>query len=82
MRKLLDLYPQDPVAGSPFDTGDANQFSSQYKRLAALQVANLLFQLPIFVSVTILFTGRYFLPDPAQSPLPEPRQQAAHFLLS
>ncbi|TFK90947.1 alpha beta-hydrolase [Polyporus arcularius HHB13444] len=33
---LLDLYPSDPAAGSPFDTGDAVTFSPQYKRLAAV----------------------------------------------
>ncbi|RPD58743.1 alpha beta-hydrolase [Lentinus tigrinus ALCF2SS1-7] len=34
--RLLQLYPSDPAAGSPFDTGDANAFSPQYKRIAAL----------------------------------------------
>ncbi|TFK80316.1 carotenoid ester lipase precursor [Polyporus arcularius HHB13444] len=33
---LLQLYPSDPAAGSPFDTGSANAFSPQYKRIAAL----------------------------------------------
>lgn len=33
---LLQLYPSDPAAGSPFDTGNANVFSPQYKRLAAV----------------------------------------------
>ena len=36
VKPLLDLYPSDPAAGSPFDTGDANAFSPQYKRMAAL----------------------------------------------
>ncbi|KAI0689626.1 hypothetical protein C8T65DRAFT_746108 [Cerioporus squamosus] len=31
----LQLYPSDPAAGSPFDTGDANASSPQYMRLAA-----------------------------------------------
>ncbi|KAI0752323.1 carotenoid ester lipase [Daedaleopsis nitida] len=35
--KLLDLYPGDPAAGSPFGTGDAFAYSPQYKRMAALQ---------------------------------------------
>ncbi|KAI0689210.1 alpha beta-hydrolase [Cerioporus squamosus] len=34
---LLRLYPSDPAAGSPFDTGSANAFSPQYKRIAAVQ---------------------------------------------
>ncbi|RPD58746.1 carotenoid ester lipase precursor [Lentinus tigrinus ALCF2SS1-7] len=33
---ILQLYPSDPAAGSPFDTGDANAFSPQYKRLAVV----------------------------------------------
>ncbi|KAI0699615.1 carotenoid ester lipase precursor [Cerioporus squamosus] len=36
LHTLLELYPSDPAAGSPFDTGDANAFSTQYKRLAAV----------------------------------------------
>ena len=35
--KLLDLYPSDPAAGAPFDTGDKFAYSPQYKRMAALQ---------------------------------------------
>ncbi|KAI0709642.1 alpha beta-hydrolase [Cerioporus squamosus] len=42
---LLELYPSDPAAGSPFDTGDANAFSPQSKRLAALQ-GDWIFQAP------------------------------------
>ena len=37
LRKLLKLYPSDPAAGSPFDTGNENVFSPQFKRIAALQ---------------------------------------------
>ena len=33
---LLALYSSDPAAGSPFDTGDANAITPQYKRTAAL----------------------------------------------
>ncbi|RPD69832.1 carotenoid ester lipase precursor [Lentinus tigrinus ALCF2SS1-7] len=33
----LQLYPSDPAAGSPFDTGSENAFSPQFKRIAALQ---------------------------------------------
>lgn len=34
---LLQHYPSDPAAGSPFDTGDKWAYSPQSKRLAALQ---------------------------------------------
>ncbi|TFY51369.1 hypothetical protein EVG20_g11030 [Dentipellis fragilis] len=33
--QLLELYPSNPTQGSPFDTGDANAFTPQFKRLAA-----------------------------------------------
>ena len=36
MQKLVDLYPTDPAAGSPFGTGSANQVFPQFKRIAAL----------------------------------------------
>ncbi|RPD58744.1 carotenoid ester lipase precursor [Lentinus tigrinus ALCF2SS1-7] len=42
---LLRLYPSDPAAGSPFDTGDANAFSPQFKRYAAMQ-GDWMFQAP------------------------------------
>ncbi|KAJ6489015.1 sterol esterase [Mycena sanguinolenta] len=35
--ELGALYPNDPTQGSPFDTGTANQFTPQFKRLAAFQ---------------------------------------------
>ncbi|KAF8143469.1 carotenoid ester lipase precursor [Mycena galopus ATCC 62051] len=35
--KLGKLYPDDPTQGSPFNTGLANQFTPQFKRLAAFQ---------------------------------------------
>ncbi|TFY53116.1 hypothetical protein EVG20_g10257 [Dentipellis fragilis] len=35
INRLLELYPSDPAQGSPFDTGDANAFTPQFKRLAA-----------------------------------------------
>ncbi|RDX42796.1 carotenoid ester lipase precursor [Lentinus brumalis] len=35
--KLLQLYPADPAAGSPFDTGSAYAYTPQYKRINALQ---------------------------------------------
>ncbi|UZJ57601.1 hypothetical protein CBS101457_006921 [Exobasidium rhododendri] len=34
--QLAVLYPSDPSAGSPFDTGDLNSISPQYKRIAAV----------------------------------------------
>lgn len=43
--KLLELYPQDPSQGSPFDTGDKNVLSPQYKRLSAI-LGDLVFQAP------------------------------------
>ena len=43
--RLLKLYPADVTQGSPFDTGDANAFAPQFKRLSALQ-GDLLFHAP------------------------------------
>ena len=37
LNKTLELYPSDPAAGSPFDTGDTNAFTPEYKRIAAIQ---------------------------------------------
>lgn len=37
VKAFTDMYPQDPAAGSPFDTGAANTIGPQYKRLAAAQ---------------------------------------------
>ena len=37
VKPILQLYPANPAAGSPFDTGDANSFTPQYKRISALQ---------------------------------------------
>ncbi|KAH9918278.1 sterol esterase [Fomitopsis serialis] len=34
---VAEAYPADPAQGSPFGTGDANNLTSQYKRLAAFQ---------------------------------------------
>ncbi|KAJ7765885.1 carotenoid ester lipase precursor [Mycena maculata] len=31
------LYPDDPAQGSPFDTGSANEYTPQFKRLSAFQ---------------------------------------------
>lgn len=36
MDRLAELYPDDPTAGSPFDTGILNSIAPQYKRIAAL----------------------------------------------
>ncbi|KAA1472208.1 alpha/beta-hydrolase [Dentipellis sp. KUC8613] len=35
INQLLESYPSDPAQGSPFDTGDANAFTPQFKRLSA-----------------------------------------------
>ena len=43
--RLLQLYPEDPAAGSPFGTGNAFAFTPQYKRLAAFQ-GDFIFQGP------------------------------------
>ncbi len=45
LSRLAELYPADPVQGSPFGTGYFNQLSPQFKRLAALQ-GDLVFQAP------------------------------------
>ncbi|TFK85029.1 carotenoid ester lipase precursor [Polyporus arcularius HHB13444] len=37
LNATLELYPSDPAAGSPFGTGDANTFTPDYKRMAAVQ---------------------------------------------
>ncbi|KAI0265660.1 carotenoid ester lipase precursor [Gloeopeniophorella convolvens] len=37
LSKLLELYPNDPAVGSPFDTGSTNAITPQFKRLASLQ---------------------------------------------
>lgn len=45
INQLLQLYPQDPAQGSPFGTGDLNEFTPEYKRLAAIQ-GDMIFQVP------------------------------------
>ncbi|KAF7783931.1 CAZyme family CE10 [Agaricus bisporus var. burnettii] len=42
---VMELYPSDPSAGSPFNTSIFNAITSQYKRSAALQ-GDLVFQAP------------------------------------
>ncbi|KAI0793609.1 carotenoid ester lipase precursor [Fomes fomentarius] len=37
LQPILEAYSSDPARGSPFDTGDAYAFASQYKRVSALQ---------------------------------------------
>ncbi|KAI0690024.1 carotenoid ester lipase precursor [Cerioporus squamosus] len=37
LEKILKLYPSDPAEGSPFGTGTTEAFTSQYKRIAAIQ---------------------------------------------
>ena len=36
MDQLLQLYPQDPTLGSPYDTGTQNELTPEFKRIAAL----------------------------------------------
>ncbi|KAI0657931.1 carotenoid ester lipase precursor [Cubamyces menziesii] len=43
LARVLELYPADPAAGSPFGTGAAYNFTREYKRLAAFQ-GDLVFQ--------------------------------------
>jgi len=45
METVAKLYPSDSSAGSPFDTGSANAFTPEFKRLAAFQ-GDLIFQGP------------------------------------
>ncbi|KAI1788051.1 carotenoid ester lipase [Ganoderma leucocontextum] len=35
--KFLELYPADPAAGAPYNSGDNYAYSPQYKRMAAFQ---------------------------------------------
>jgi acetylcholinesterase len=42
---VLTLYPQDITQGSPFDTGDENGFTPQFKRIAAI-LGDIVFQAP------------------------------------
>ncbi len=45
MDKLLTLYPQDAIQGSPYDTGTQNAFTPQFKRIASL-LGDIVFQAP------------------------------------
>jgi acetylcholinesterase len=42
---LLELYPQNVTQGSPFDTGDQNALTPQFKRISAI-LGDLVFQAP------------------------------------
>ncbi|KAJ6477769.1 carotenoid ester lipase precursor [Mycena sanguinolenta] len=35
--RIATLYPQDPVAGAPFGTGNANALTPEFKRIAAFE---------------------------------------------
>ena len=37
IQTVLDHYPSDPAAGSPFGTGDEYAYTPEYKRMAAFQ---------------------------------------------
>ncbi|KAH9970754.1 Alpha/Beta hydrolase protein [Lactifluus volemus] len=43
--ELLKLYPQDATQGSPFDTGEQNAITPQFKRIAAI-IGDIEFQAP------------------------------------
>lgn len=43
--RILELYPADPAAGSPFGTGGQFAFNPVYKRLSAFQ-GDLIFHAP------------------------------------
>ncbi|TFY81774.1 hypothetical protein EWM64_g2237 [Hericium alpestre] len=43
--QILDTYPSDLTKGSPFDTGDLDALSPQFKRIAAIQ-GDAVFQAP------------------------------------
>ncbi|KAI0036275.1 carotenoid ester lipase precursor [Vararia minispora EC-137] len=45
VKRVLELYPDDPAQGSPFDTGSANAITPQYKRIAAI-LGDIVFQAP------------------------------------
>ncbi|KAF5349447.1 hypothetical protein D9758_014626 [Tetrapyrgos nigripes] len=45
LETLLQAYPEDPARGSPFDTGDLNAISPQFKRIASFQ-GDAVFQAP------------------------------------
>ena len=49
MQKLMDLYPNDPMEGSPFDTGLANSLF-MFKRLSAL-IGDYSFQVSYLVTL-------------------------------
>ncbi|KZP26795.1 alpha beta-hydrolase [Athelia psychrophila] len=37
VNRILEMYPEDPTLGSPFNTGTNNSLTAQYKRIAAFQ---------------------------------------------
>jgi acetylcholinesterase len=45
LQQLTTLYPEDPSQGSPYDTGDLNALSPQFKRIASYQ-GDIVFQAP------------------------------------
>ncbi|KAJ7583201.1 sterol esterase [Mycena floridula] len=45
MKLVAQAYPSDPAAGSPFDTGDSNALTPQFKRIAAI-LGDIVFQAP------------------------------------
>ncbi|KAG9308829.1 hypothetical protein JVU11DRAFT_11459 [Chiua virens] len=45
LAQLMTYYPSDPALGSPFDTGDNNALTPQFKRIAAF-LGDFVFQAP------------------------------------
>ncbi|KAG6375209.1 hypothetical protein JVT61DRAFT_3421 [Boletus reticuloceps] len=43
--QLMMYYPSDPSQGSPFDTGNLNVLSPQFKQITAIQ-GDIIFQAP------------------------------------
>lgn len=43
--QLMQYYPPNPIVGSPFDTGDNNTLTPQYKRISAL-TGDIIFEAP------------------------------------
>lgn len=43
--RLVELYPSDPSAGSPYDTGILNAITPQFKRIASI-LGDMMFQAP------------------------------------
>jgi hypothetical protein len=62
VNKLLELYPDIPALGSPYNTGDETfGLSSSFKRLSALSMY-LVFSLSFVFLLKIVYSWRSFFP--------------------